>query len=262
MKTTWKFINTETGRNKKPNYTQHLIDIYKGQNIAELLIDHFSTIANKLISTINNKLNNTTDSDFKLFMEQVTLNNYPTVYNKPSTVEEIEKIIYSLKSEDSCGYDQISTRVLKLCAPYIISPLTYICNLIIFSGNFPEKLKYSEIIPLYKKGDKKQITNYRPISLLTSFSKIVEKIMLSRLLIHLKKYNILSLNQYGFQKNVSVDDAIFALLNETLTALKNKSKVKGIFCDTEEAFGCVNHDILLQKMEMYGITGSANEIIY
>jgi hypothetical protein len=78
-------------------------------------------------------------------------------------------------------------------------------------------------------------------------------------LVHLKKYNRLSLNQYGFQKNVSVDDAIFALSNETLTALNNKSKVKGIFCDIEKAFDCVNHDIL-QKMEMYGITGSTKKL--
>ena len=113
----------------------------------------------QIISTIKNKLNNTTDADFKLFMEQVTLNNYPAIYNKPSTVDEIEKIMYSLNTKDSCGYDQISTQVLKLCAPYISSPLNYICNLIIFYGNFPERLKYSEIIPLYKKGDKKQITN-------------------------------------------------------------------------------------------------------
>jgi hypothetical protein len=89
------------------------------------------------------------------------------------TVHEIEKIIYSLKSKDSCVYDQISTWVLKLCAPYISAPLNYICNLIIFSRNFPERLKYSEIKPLYKKGDKKQITNYTPISLLTSFLKTV-----------------------------------------------------------------------------------------
>ena len=84
--------------------------------------------------------------------------------------------------------------------------------------------------------------------------------MLNRLLIHLNKYNILSLNQYGFQKNVSMDDAVFALLNEALTALNNKSKVKGIFCDTEKAFDCVNHDILLQKMEIYGITGPTKKL--
>jgi hypothetical protein len=84
--------------------------------------------------------------------------------------------------------------------------------------------------------------------------------MLNRLLIHLNKYNILSLNQYGFQKNLSMDDAVFALLNEALTALNNKSKVKGIFCDTEKAFDCVNHDFLLQKMEIYGITGPTKKL--
>jgi hypothetical protein len=84
------------------------------------------------------------------------------------------------------------------------SPFNYICNKIIQSGTFPERLKYSVIKPLYKKGDKLLISNYRPISLLTSFSKIVEKVMFNRLMNHLKKYAVLNLNQYGFQKNLSM----------------------------------------------------------
>jgi hypothetical protein len=71
--------------------------------------------------------------------------------------------------------------------------------------------------------------HYTPVSLLTSLSKTVEKVMLNRLMNHLKKYSILSINQYGFQKNVSIDDAAFTLLNEVLTALNSKSKAKGIF---------------------------------
>jgi hypothetical protein len=145
--------------------------------------------------------------------------------------------------------------VLKTCAPFISSPLNYICNLIIFSGNFPERLKYSEIKPLYKKGDKNQITNYRPISLLTAFSKIIENVILHRLVDHLIKYKILSLNQFGFQKNVTTDDAVFSLLDEVLTAFNIQSKAMGIFCDIEKAFDCVNHDILLHKLEIYGISG-------
>jgi hypothetical protein len=77
---------------------------------------------------------------------------------------------------------------------------------------------------------------------------------------HLKKCNILSLNQYGFQKNVTVDDAIFTLLDEVLTAFNNQSKAKGIFCDIEKAFGCVNHDILLHKLEIYGISGVTKKL--
>jgi hypothetical protein len=114
--------------------------------------------------------------------------------------------------------------------------------------------------PLYKKGDKQLISNYRPVSLLTSFSKIVEKVMFDRLINHLNKYAILSPRQYGFQKNLTTDNAVYALLNEVSTALNNKSRVKGIFCDIEKAFDCVNHDVLLHKLEIYGVTGTIKEL--
>jgi hypothetical protein len=78
---------------------------------------------------------------------------------------------------------------------------------------------------------------------------------------HLNKFNILSPSQFGFQKNVSIDDAVFTLLDEVLIALNKKSKIKGIFCDIEKAFDCVNHDILLQKLEIYGITG-VTKVLY
>jgi hypothetical protein len=119
------------------------------------------------------------------FMEQAVINNYPKICNKPTTIKEIEKIICSLKTKDSCGYDQTFIPVLKLTTPYISSPLNYICNQIIYCGKFPERLKYSAIKLLYKKGDQ-LISNYRPVSLLTSLSKIVEKVMCNRLRNHLK----------------------------------------------------------------------------
>jgi hypothetical protein len=76
----------------------------------------------------------------------------------------------------------------------------------------------------------------------------------------LDKYTILSTSQYGFQKNLSTDNAVYALLNEVLIALNNKVKVMEIFCDIEKAFDCVNHDVLLQKLEIYGVTGITKEL--
>jgi hypothetical protein len=86
-----------------------------------------------------------------------------------ASTHEIEKIIKFLKSKNSGGYNEISTQILKLSAPYNISPLTYICNAILNSGIFPDRLKYAIIEPIFKKGDDQEIINYRPISLLTSF---------------------------------------------------------------------------------------------
>jgi Notch-like protein len=121
------------------------------------------------------------DRDFLSFMEQAIKPKYPKICINPVSTREIENIICSFKNKDSYGYDDISLKVLKLGTPYIRSPFNYICNRILQSGTFPERLKYSEVKRLHKKGDKQLMSNYRPISLLTSFSKVVEKVMFNRL---------------------------------------------------------------------------------
>jgi hypothetical protein len=87
--------------------------------------------------------------------------------------------------------DEMSIKVLKMSSPFITSPLTHICNKSLSQGIFPDRLKYSEIKPLFKKADKSSTSNYRTISLLTSFSKVLEKAMSIQLLEHFNKNNIL-----------------------------------------------------------------------
>jgi hypothetical protein len=101
----------------------------------------------------------------------------------PSTPKEIENIIKTFQAKDSCGYDLIPLRITILSAPYISSPFCYICNRILLSGVFPDRLKYAIVKPVHKNGDKTSLANYRPISLLTSFSKVVERVMYNRLII-------------------------------------------------------------------------------
>jgi len=144
--------------------------------------------------------------------------------------------------------------LLKLCSFFISSLLNYICNRTLSTGIFLDRLKYATIRPLFKKGNKDDIHNYRPISILTSFSKIFEKVMHTRLLKHLSNHNILVQEHYGFRTNLKTDDATFHLTNEILNALNSNSSVGAIFCDHEKAFDCVNHNILLTKLNFYGIT--------
>jgi hypothetical protein len=108
------------------------------------------------------------------------------------------------------------------------------------TGTFTDRMKFSEIQPIHKKGDKKLITNYRPISLLTVFSKIFEKIICKKLYHHLTSNNILVKEQFSFRCNNSTEIAIYTLINNILSSLNNKIIVRGLFCDLQKAFDCVN----------------------
>jgi hypothetical protein len=116
-------------------------------------------------------------------------------------------------------------------------------------------LKFANIIPCFKKGDVTEIANYRLISLLTGFSKLFEILVFNRLKQHFIRNDILAPEQYGFRKDVSKQTAVFNLTNAVLNARNNKEFVVGIFCDLTEAFDCVSHELLIQKLKMYGVKG-------
>jgi hypothetical protein len=146
-------------------------------------------------------------------LSQAYSNNYLHVHSKPSTTQEIENKIHSLKTMDSCRYDEISTQILKLSLPFISSAMNFECNRILSTGKFPDSLKYYTVKALHKKCNKQEISNNTLISLSTSFSKIGEKVMHTRLMSHLTKYIILSSEQYGFRKNLTTDNATCTLTN-------------------------------------------------
>ena len=99
------------------------------------------------------------------FMEQAFNIPYPSMECKCTTMKEIEHIIKSLKTKNSCGYDEISTKILKISCPFISSPVNYICNKMLIWGVFPDRLKYTIIKPLHKNDNRCEVSNYRPVSL-------------------------------------------------------------------------------------------------
>jgi len=107
-------------------------------------------------------------------MEQAFIKTYTSMEIKCTLTKEIEQIIKSLKTKNSYGYDEIFRKILKLSGPFISSPINYICNKILFWGVFPDRLKYTVIKPLHKNDDRCDVSKYRPVSLLTSFSKLFE----------------------------------------------------------------------------------------
>ena len=123
-------------------------------------------------------------------------------------------------------------------------------NKVLSTGIFPERLKFSEVRPLFKKGDITELSNYRPISLLTSFSKITEKIIYKRLCNYLNDNNILVGDQYGFREKLSTKTATYTLLNNVMSSLDRRNLVGGLFCDLQKVVDCVNPEILLAKNEI------------
>ena len=128
-----------------------------------------------------------------------------------------------------------------MSTPFIISPFTHICNEILKIVIFPDRLKYAMVRPIYKKGSHQEISNYRPVSLLTFCSKIVERIMFNRLSSHLEINSILAKDQFGFRPNASTEQAAYIMTSGILTALNDKLMVGGIFCELHKAFDCLNH---------------------
>jgi hypothetical protein len=140
-----------------------------------------------------------------------------------------------------------------------LSPiLAYINNESLQNGVFLKFLKIARITPIYKAGDKKHVNNYRPVSILTSMSKIMEKVMYTRLINYLNKHSILHQNQYGFRQNCSTNLALMKLVDDLTKAIDDKQLTVGIFVDLAKAFDTVDHQILLNKLEFYGIRGIAH----
>ena len=127
-----------------------------------------------------------------------------TLMFEPITDDTISRIIYGLKHKTSTGVDDISNKLLK----FVISePLSIIINQMLKLGIFPDSLKISKVVPLYKKDDDTNVSNYRPISLLPSISKIFEKVLLKQLTTYLDNNNLIHNHQYGFRKRHSTEYA-------------------------------------------------------
>ena len=224
------------------------------QEITGNINDYFCTIGEELANKFKNSGNNE-------FIKYLGDPSQQSVLLGRVTEDEIMNEINKLKQNKSPGQDEFTAKFLKISSNMIAPILCEIFNLSIKTGEYPDPLKIAKVIPIFKKGDPSLASNYRPISVLSCINKIYEKILFIRLYNFLEKYNILYEFQFGFRQGHSTEHALVEIIDKIKQAIDNNELTCGLFLDLSKAFDTVNHEILLYKLDHYGIRGPALKLI-
>ena len=256
----WKIVNElaniTTKSRTDPNelITEDGKVLASSDEIAEGLNEHFANIGPKmaeLISPVNDSIRMSCDKSCK-----------NSFFLKPSTSYEIINVIDSLSTKKAFRSKDLETKFLKLNIIIIAPILSKLIDTCCESGVFPNCLKIAEVVPIFKKDDRSKTTNYRPISLLSQFDKILEKNIYHRLIHFLEKYQLLNKVPFGFRQNSSTIQAISKINDEIVQNIDQDLYTCYIFLDLSKAFDTVDHDILLEKLcHSFGIRGIPHQLL-
>ena len=256
IKQTWKIIKETLNRSKRdalPNrflVGEQYIDDPK--EIANAFNSYFINIGPSVASHI------VTDVSYKDYLSE---NHTTTIKMKFVKEEAVDSIINKLKNKTSRGIDGISNQILKIAKAELLRPITFLVNQMIHTRTYPQQLKIAKVTPIFKANDKEQFSNYRPISLLPSISKIFESVIYQQLMKYLLENKLLSSQQYGFRANHSTELAALNLIDRLTYDLDNGKIPTNIYIDLSKAFDTLQHETLLNKLAYYGVRGKANDLI-
>ena len=248
VKRTWIVINDVIRRGKRSKKLADFMlkdnqKVYNKQVIANMFNEFYINVGPKLASEID--VNNV-DIQYDYYLKDLNISE--SMFIKPSTEEEISKIISSFKSKNSLDTHGLSMNMIKMVKESIVNPLNIICNLSFSTGVFPNKMKIAKVLPLYKANNEHEVSNYRPVSILTQFSKILEKLFEKRLREFIDRNHLLFEGQYGFRLNRSTGLALTELVDTIMYALDNSKYCVGVFIDLKKAFDTVDHTLLIEKI--------------
>ena len=253
IKEKWKVINETLNRNNSRTSIDKIIfnnqTIENKAEICNLFNNHFIAMTSNTSNDVSNNHN-----------LDVYLNNSPTnsIFFENATQLEILSVTQKLRNKSSTSDDNLSMYIIKKLISFLLVPLNHIFNLSLNLGIFPHQFKLSKIIPVFKKGKNDDINNYRPISLLSPISKILEKLIFNRLSLFIEKNSILHKNQFGFRTSHSTELAITDFTQQIMHDMNDKQMTLGLFLDLSKAYDVINHELLLKKLDHYGIRGIAN----
>ena len=230
-KGTWSIINSLLNKNNKSKYS--ILSSFKtGENNSpdpKQVADEFNRYFIEVGPSLSRQIKSNRQPSS--YLTNDTFNSH-SLFLFPTSKEEILKIAsHCLKPNKAAGYDEFKPSVIKKIIHLIANPIMHICNISMSSGIFPDKMKVAKVIPVFKKGNPKLYSNYRPISVLSCFSKILERLIYNRVITFLDKHNILYDGQYGFRHGVSTELALVHAVDKLYNALENKLTSIGIFLD-------------------------------